>query len=148
MEHRLLYPEFSLRVPDEWKDATVHRFSLPRDDGASDDIIVTVDHQPTPPGLKEYAQTAMRAMERTLKGYKLLKRGEMVLDARLPGYEVVYRWQPTDGVKQYRQMVFVFANQAAFSICVTFTKKAWKVRGAEIGKLIKTFSVPETVPDD
>ncbi|NOX76550.1 MAG: DUF1795 domain-containing protein [Gammaproteobacteria bacterium] len=147
-EHILINRAFSLKVTDGWKDATVYRFSAAEDDGVRDNIVVTVDHEPTPPGLVEYAETAIRVLGNTLQGYQELKRGRLTLNDQRSAYEVVYRWQPTEGVKQYRQVVFVVSNQAAFTIAATFTKKTWKMRGTEIGKIIKSFSVPSGGPDD
>ncbi len=141
-EHLLVNRHFSLQVTDDWKDGTVYRFVGPEDAGVGDNITVTVDHEPAPPGLVDYADAAIRALGNTLRGYQELKRGEWMLDDQRPAYELVYRWQPMDKVSQYRQVVYVIANQTAYTITATHTKKTWKMRGTEISKLIRSFSVP------
>lgn len=133
---------FSIHLPVGWRDKSVCLLEGPVEKEFRHSIVVVVDHDVMPPVLIEYAETGIRAMEEVMMGYQELKRGKLTLDNQLPAYEIVFKWCPVDNINQYKRVVYVLVNETAFTFTATFTKKAWKIRGGEVDKIIKSICVP------
>jgi hypothetical protein len=146
VETTLLNNRFSLKLPEEWEDRSVYYLDGPVQDKFSQGIVVVVDHDVGPYDLDQFAERRIRAVERELSGYQELKRGPLTLDKKLPAYEIVFKWCPVEGVKQYKRVVYTLAKGTGYTLSATFTKKSWKIRGGEVDKILKSFSVPEPSP--
>ena len=141
-EYTLINNRFYLQVPEDWIDNTVYYIEGPDDNDIKHSIVIAVDHNIEPPDLVDYAESRINAVSKELQGYEELKRGKLTLINQLPAYEVVFKWCPYEEIKQYKRVVYVVANDTAYMLTATFTKKTWKMRGAEVDEIIKSFNVP------
>ena len=141
-EYTIRNNQFSLKHPEGWEDRTVYYIDGPFDNDLRHSIVVVVEHNPVPNDLVRYAELKIRAVEQTLQGYHELKRGMLTLDNQLPAYEIVFKWCPVESIKQYKRVIYVLANDTGYTLSATFTKKTWKIRGGEVDKMLRSFSVP------
>lgn len=141
-EANILNNRFALTLPLGWEDKSVYYLDGPAEEKFRHSVVVVVDHDVVPFDLLRFAEMKIRAVERELQGYQELKRGNLILDNRLPAYEIVFKWCPMEGIQQYKRVIYVLANETGFTLSATFTKKSWKVRGGEVDKMLRSFSVP------
>ena len=140
--HTILNNRFVLQIPQEWEDQTVYRFKGPEEDGINHNILVTIENQVEIPDLQQYADTQIKAVETELQGYHELKRGQIVLNNRFPAYELVYKWCPVEDREVYQRAIYILHKETGYILTATFSKKTWKTKGAEIDKILKSFTVP------
>ena len=141
-DHTVLNNRFVLNIPAEWKDETVYRFEGPEDDGIKHNILVTIENEVDIPDLERYADMQIKAVETELQGYHELKRGQIVLNNRLPAYELVYKWCPVEDREVYQRVIYILHKDTGYILTATFSKKTWKTKGAEIDKILKSFTIP------
>ena len=141
VEHRILNNRFVLRIPPDWKDQTVYRFEEPEECGIQHNIIITIENDVGIPDLEKYADMQIKAVETELQGYYKLTRGQIVLNNRLPAYELVYKWCPVEEMEVYQRAIYILHKKTGYIITATFSKKTWKTKGAEIDKILKSFTI-------
>jgi len=141
-DHTVLNNRFVLNIPAGWTDKSVYKFDGPQDDGINHNIIVTIENEVKVPALERYADMQIKAVETELQGYHELKRGQIVLNNRLPAYELVYKWCPVEDREVYQRAIYILRNETGYILTATFSKKTWKIRGVEIDKILKSFTIP------
>lgn len=141
-DYAVLNNRFSFKLPPEWKDQSVYRFEGPVEDGIQHAIIVTIEQDVEVPSLERFAELQIKSLETDLQGYQELKRGPLVLESRIPAYEVVYKWLPVKDRKVYQRAVWVVLNNTGYMLLATFSKKSWKTRGLEVDKILMSFTIP------
>lgn len=137
----VLNNKFSLQIPPDWKDQTIYRFEGPEDDGINHNILVTIENQVEIPDLQRYADMQIKTVENELQGYHELKRGQIVLNNQIPAYELVYKWCPTKDREIYQRAIYILHNGTGYILTATFSKKTWKIRGTEVDKILKSFTI-------
>ncbi|MBW2662321.1 MAG: DcrB-related protein [Deltaproteobacteria bacterium] len=140
--HTVLNNRFMLNIPAEWKDESVYRFEGDEDDGVKHNILVTIENQLEIPDLERYADMQIKVVASELQGYHELKRGQIVLNNRLPAYELVYKWCPVEDREVYQRAIYILQKKTGYILTATFSKKTWKTKGAEIDKILKSFTIP------
>lgn len=135
--------KFRIAVPHDWRDKTVYCFEGPQEDGIKHQITVTIDNNVAIQELAQYANLQMNVMENELRGYMKLKQGEIQLLNGVPAYEVVYKWYPTPSRKIYQRVIYILINNTGYMLIATFSKKTWKIKGEELGKILMSFSIPD-----
>lgn len=140
--HTILNNRFVLQIPQEWEDQTVYRFKGPEDDGINHNILVTIENEVDIPDLERYADMQIKVVETELQGYHELKRGRIVLNNRFPAYELVYKWCPVEDREVYQRVIYILHKETGYILTATFSKKTWKTRGAEIDKILRSFTIP------
>ena len=140
-EYTILNNRFSLKIPAEWQDNTVYSFEGPEEDGIKHNIIVTIENNVDIPDLEKYANMRIEAVGSELKGYNELKRGQVRLNNNLPAYEVVYKWCPVENREVYQRVIYLLFQNTGCTLTATFSKKTWKTKGPEIGKILMSFSM-------
>ena len=138
-EYTLLNNKFSIKFPPEWQDRSYYRFEGPVEDGIQHTIIVLIENDVDVPGLDQYAELNIKAVENELQGYQELKRGPVSLDSRVPAYELVYKWSPAEGRQVYQRVIYILTNKTGYVLTATFSKKTWKMLGPEINKILMSF---------
>lgn len=133
---------FVLNIPADWKNKSVYKFDGPQDDGIKHNIFVHIENNVEIPDLERYADMQIKAVETELQGYHELKRGKIVLNSRLPAYELVYKWCPVEDREVYQRAIYVLYKKTGYTLTATFSKKTWKTRGTKIDKILKSFTVP------
>ena len=141
-EYMLLNNKFSIKIPEDWKDRSCYKFEGPVEDGVMHNIIVTIENNVEVQNLQQYADLNIKAVEKELQGYHELKRGPVILSSRLPAYELVYKWYPMEDREVYQRVIYVLHKETGYILTATFSKKTWKTKGAEIDKILKSFTVP------
>ena len=140
-DYTVLNSRFSLKLPSEWKDQSIYRYEGPEDDGIKHQILVTVEKDVELESLERYAEMQIKGMENELQAYRELKKGLIQLRNGAPAYEVVYQWNPVKGREMYQRVVFCLLRKTGYILTSTFSKKTWKIRGAEVDKILMSFSV-------
>jgi hypothetical protein len=140
-EYMLLNNRFSMKIPEDWEDRSYYRFEGPVEDGVKHNIIVTIENNVEVPGLLQYAELNIKAMETELQGYQELKRGPITLDNEVPGYELVYKWTPVKDGQVYQRGIYLLINKTGYVLTSTYSKKTWKILGPAINKILMSFRV-------
>lgn len=139
-ECTLLNNRFSMKFPQEWEDRSYYRFEGPVEDGVKHTIIVTIENDVDVPSIEQYADLNIKALETELQGYQELKRGPVALENRVPAYELVYKWTPVKDGQLYQRVIYILINKTGYMLTATFSKKTWKMLGAEINKILMSFT--------
>ena len=140
--HIVLNNRFVLKISEDWKDKSVYKFEGPQDDGIKHNIFVHIENNVEIPDLERYADMQIKVVASELQGYYELKRGQLVLNNRLPAYELVYKWCPVEDREVYQRAIYVLHKETGYILTATFSKKTWKTKGAEIDKILKSFTIP------
>ena len=141
-DHTVLNNRFVLNIPADWTDKSIYKFDGPQEDGIKHNILVTIENQVDIPDLERYADMQIKAVETELQGYHELKRGQIFLNNRLPAYELVYKWCPVEEMEVYQRAIYILHKETGYILTATFSKKTWKTKGAEIDKILKSFTIP------
>ena len=137
----ILNNRFSMKFPQEWSDKSVYRFEGPIDDGIQDNIIVTIENNVDVPDLDTYARLQIKAVQEELQGFSELKQGPLVMDCKLPAYELVYKWYPMEGREIYQRVIYVLHNGTGYMLTASFSKKTWKMRAGHMDSILKSFTI-------
>lgn len=141
-DYTVLNNRFVLNIPVDWKDETIYRFEGPQENGINHNILVTIENKVDVPDLEGYADMQIKAVGTELQGYHELKRGQILLNNRLPAYELVYKWCPVEDREVYQRVIYVLHKETGYILTATFSKKTWKTKGTEIDKILKSFAIP------
>jgi len=131
--------KFALNLPSGWQDQSVFRFQGPEEDGIQHNIIITIGND-IGMDLEEWADRNIRAVEEELQGLQELKRGTLVLDNQMPGYEYVYRWTPMEDREIYQRVIYVLQKGTGYMLTASFSKKTWKTFGPVVDKILMSFA--------
>jgi len=130
---------FNIDQPKEWQDRTIHTLIGPIEDDIQHNILITIDENVPFDSLLDYADWQITAMEESLKGCRLLKREEILLNNGLPAYRAVFRWYPSDSLRVYQDHIFVLVDKTAYKLTTTFTKKTRKTLGPAVERILLSF---------
>ena len=139
-DHTVLDNRFVLNIPADWTDKSIYKFDGPQDDGIKHNIFVHIENNVEIPDLERYADMQIKVVASELQGYHELKRGQIVLNNRLPAYELVYKWCPVEEIEIYQRSIYILHKETGYILTATFSKKTWKTRGTEIDKILKSFT--------
>lgn len=127
---------FTLNQLDDWEDNTIYTLMGPVTDGIQHNFILTIDKDPAPDNLVEYAELHIKALEKELKACMLLKKGPTKLADGTDAYEAIFSWYPTDQIKIYQHQIFFFAEKIAYKMTASFTKKTRKTIGPAVERMM------------
>ena len=143
MKHGKTYSAntFTLTLPNAgWQDKTTYTLTGPFDDDLQHTVTVSVDPEVEIDVLLDYADVEIRALERKLKGWRLLKKDEVRLDNGLPAYRALVVWYPAEEVRLYLEYIFVLHQQTGYIITATFTRKTRETLGPKIERMMLGFT--------
>ena len=139
----LLNNKFAMNLPPDWEDHSYYRFEGPVEDGIKHNILVTIENNVEVPGVEQYADLNIKGVENELQGYQELKRGPVLLNNRMPAYELIYKWTPVEERQVYQRVIYVLTNKTGYILTSTYSKKTWKILGPHINKILMSFRVTE-----
>ncbi|MBD3320046.1 MAG: DUF1795 domain-containing protein [Chitinivibrionales bacterium] len=132
--------QFTLSLPLGWKETTVYTFEGPHDSGVQHNIIITIDNEPSKKiGLKDYAHQQIGNSKQYLPGFEMVQEREIRLPSGLDGYELVYKYAPSDELVLYQKQVFVIMESKGYCFTATFSKKTMKTIVHEVDEIISSF---------
>ncbi|MDH5230723.1 MAG: DcrB-related protein [Gammaproteobacteria bacterium] len=130
---------FSMSLGSDWVDESHYAFRGPECDGIEHSININIEQNPEINELKAFAQFQIESLKNNLSGFQELKSAESLTDSGLPAYEYVYKWEPVPHTVIYQKMFFIMTERTAYKLLTTFSKKSWKMIGAEIDKIMRSF---------
>ena len=140
--------QFSLNLPDEWKDTTVFTFQGPNDSGVQHNLVLVID-----PAVEKdievapYAKQQLENSKQVLPGFEMINEQEKTIIPDIPAYEIVYKYIPADEVIIFQKQVFMIIDGKGYSFTSSFSKKTLKTIANEVDEIIASF-VPITQKKD
>jgi hypothetical protein len=98
--------DFSLDLPADLKDKTVHIFSLTDDQPSEFSLVIARDSLHDGEDLAGYLTRQRALFTRKLPGFELLQDREVLVDGR-PGVEADHAWRAAEGRMHQRQVALV-----------------------------------------
>jgi hypothetical protein len=128
---------FQFDLPAGWEDQTVYFFRGPVIDGQEQRLMLTIDRHLQQDTIADFALQRTRPITSSLQGIEVLKDEDTTVAGCYPSWEFVYRWIPSDEAKTYKKHVFVLRGGYGFSFEMEFSKKAHKLIGDQVKKVIE-----------
>jgi hypothetical protein len=114
-----------IEVPDGWQDDTINAFSLEAHAGVSvANFVITRDSRTETEDVQRYSDLQLVAAAKTLRGYTLLGRRVVEIDAQ-PAIEVDYRWITPDKVEVHQRQAYV--KRGSTMLVLTLTARSGDV---------------------
>lgn len=129
-----------MMLPESWQDKTVYTLTGPVEDEIQHSIVIILEHDVKFETVREYAEWQIGALEQELKGCRLLKKGTIALLNGIPAYQAIFSWWPTEKLRVYQEQIFVLANNTAFKLTATFSKKTRKTLGPIVQRMMLSFA--------
>ena len=120
--HTVLNNRFVLNIPADWTDKSIYKFDGPQDGGIKHNIFVHIENNVEIPDLERYADMQIKVVASELQGYHELKRGQIVLNNRLPAYELVYKWCPVEEIEIYQRSIYMLHKETGYIVSATFSR--------------------------
>ena len=130
---------FTLQLPDEWEDRTVHCFLGTEDSGVPHALSLVVDRNVNTDDLAEYARDRIDQIVESMPAAEILKEAEKTLADGVPAYEVIFKWVPASGAVTFQKLVYVIRDGIAYSFSADFSKKTIKTIGVEFDQIVESF---------
>lgn len=130
---------FTLSLPEDWQDQTVYTLTGPTRDDFTHQITINVDPDVQVDRPRDYADWQIRAVEEELKGCRFHAKKKVTLKNGLSVYLAVFSWCPVEGIRLYREQVYVLYQKTGYILTATFTKKTRKTIGPQIERMIFGF---------
>ena len=127
---------FTLNQPADWTDKTIYTITGPVEGGVQHNVLITVEQNLSFENVRDYADWQILSLEESLKGCRLLKKGETTLFNGLQAYEAVFCWYPTDELRIYQHQVFVLVENTGYKLTAPFTKKTRKTIGPAVLRMM------------
>lgn len=132
--------QFSIDLQDGWEDNTIFTYKGPADSGVQHNLIIVVDKEIPPKiDVATYAYQQIGSSKQQLPGFEQLKEGEKVLEDGSEGFEVIYKFKPTDKTVVYQKQLFVIIEGQAYSFTSSYSKKTLKTIANDVDQMINTF---------
>jgi hypothetical protein len=140
---------FKLTFPDGWKETTVYTFEGPHDSGIQHNVVLTVlPELPPNVALSDFAKTQTEASAGILPGFELISEKENSFFREGTGYEIVYRYRPSDEITFTQKQWYFAINKKVYLFSGTFNKKTLKTIGNEVEEIIRSFQVVNSSYDN
>ena len=130
---------FSITLPDGWTDKTVFTLAGPVTDGMQHNVTITVGQESRSPPCVNSPSGRSPRRNKSCKGCRLLKKGNIALANGTAAYQAIFVWFPTDGLKVYQEQIFVLFEGTAYTLTATFSKKTRKTLGPQVERMMLSF---------
>lgn len=132
--------QFSINLPDEWKDTTVFTFQGPNDSGVQHNLVLVIDPEVEKKmDVETYAKLQIGQSQTVLPGFEMINEKEKTMPSGIPAYEVVYKYMPTDDLAIFQKQLFIINKGKAYSFTSSFSKKTLKTIAHEVDEIIASF---------
>ncbi|MBU8922136.1 MAG: DUF1795 domain-containing protein [Bacteroidales bacterium] len=128
---------FRFELPEGWQDQTVYHFNGPVIDDQRHLLTLVIDRNLQQTDVAEFARMRTQPLLQSISGVEILKDEETTIPGCYPTYELVYRWIPTEGVKIFKKHIFILREKYGYSFDLEFSKKSYKMLGAQVKKLVE-----------
>ena len=103
--------EGHLDIPDQWHNRSVNVYTASGPGVAGLSVTVNREQLPFETSLEEYVAQQSAKLTQQLKGYRLIERTELEIDAR-PAHQLEFTWQ-ADDAGPIHQVLLCVANDTA-----------------------------------
>lgn len=131
---------FTLGLPEGWRDRTVYILGGPVTDGIQHNVTITVDYEPAPDRLADFAEMYVRTLEEELRSCRLLHRLDVQLESGIPAHRAIFVWYPDESLRLYQEQIYVLHGDTGFVLTASFTKKTRRTLGPEVERMMLSFS--------
>jgi hypothetical protein len=131
---------FTIKKLEGWQDKTIYTLTGPVENGIQHNVIITVETNNAFHSLLDYADWNIQTLENELKGCRLLKKDQTVLNNGIPAYEAVFSWYPTDELRIYQQQLYILTNKTGYKLTASFTKKTRQTLGPKVERMMLSFN--------
>jgi len=130
---------FTVDLPEDWRDTTIHTLEGPAKDGIQHNILITAERDLPFETAVQYAESQISSLESELKGYRLLDKGPVTLDNGLPGHRIIFSWQPSENLLIYQHQMYVLVDRTGYKLTATFSKTTYKTLGPAVQGILMSF---------
>jgi hypothetical protein len=132
--------QFSISLPDEWKDTTVFTFQGPHDSGVQHNLVLVIDPEVDKKmDAATYAKLQLGQSQTVLPGFEMVNEEEKTIHGYILAYQVVYKYMPTDDLAIFQKQLFIINKGKAYSFTSSFSKKTLKTIAHEVDEIIASF---------
>lgn len=132
--------QFSISLPEDWSDTTVHTFQGPFDSGVQHNLVLVIDSKVDKKmDVASYAKSQLTQSKVALPGFEMINEKEKTMKYDISAYEIVYKYIPADEVTLYQKQVFIIIKGIAYSFTSSFSKKTLKTIAHEVDEIIASF---------
>jgi hypothetical protein len=130
---------FTIFQPPGWEDKTLYTITGPVEDEVQHNIIILVDQEVPFNSVMEYGEAQVMALEQTLKGCRMLKKGAFQMRDGTQAYRVIYRWEPAENRRMYQDQIYLLVGKTGYKLTATFSKKTRKTLGPLVERIMMSF---------
>lgn len=132
--------QFSITLPDEWKDTTVFTFQGPHDSGVQHNLVLVIDTEiDKKMDVATYAKLQLDQSKIVLPGFEMVNEKEKTMPSGILAYEVVYKYIPADDMIIFQKQLFIINKEKAYSFTSSYSKKTLKTIAHEVDEIIASF---------
>lgn len=132
--------QFSIALPNEWKDNTVFTFQGPNTSGIQHNLIITVDTEfDKTLDTATYARLQFNQSKDSLPGFKLIKKQKKQFSNEIRAYEILYKYNPSDGVSIFQKQLYLILEEKAYTFTSSYSKKTLNTVAKDVDKIIISF---------
>jgi len=136
-------PSFLVSLPDGWQDQTAYSIAGPEAFGRAHIITIIVDRNPGTHEVSEFAKGRTASMAEEMGHPDILKDEPMTMPRGAEGYEFVFRWMPSEGIRIYRRYLFRIIDDVGYTLQCDFSKRTLKTLGLEMLQIADSLEHPD-----
>ena len=132
--------QFSITLPQEWKDTTIFTFEGPHDDGLQHNLVVTIDPDAGKDmDIKIYAKTQIATTLSALPGFEMVSETAGKRRDNTLTYQICYKYTCEGSQTIFQKQAYIADKNALTIFTASFTKKTLKTIGPRIDATIDGF---------
>ena len=129
--------DFNIELPDGWEDQTSYYFRGPEIEDFPHEIIVNVDRHIQTDDIDEYSRDRISPIVQSMNGIEVLKDQEITKAGGNPAYEFIFKWMPSDDIREIHNYLFVIKEQLGFMILIRFSRKSYKMLRNQFKEIVE-----------
>jgi hypothetical protein len=138
---------FRLPLPEGgWRDGSVYTLTGPTIDGVTHNIAVNMDDEVEADSVYDFAAQEIALLEPQLEDFRLLVDDPIELNCGEPAYRAIFCWYPEDDLKLYQEQIYVLPDERGYTLTASFTRNTRKQLGAEVERMMLSFTPIEEEP--
>lgn len=131
--------DFTLDLPADWNDRTIHTFAGIVADGIQHVVTVMADPDTAATSLVEYVDLQISSLEESLNGCRILLREPSQLRNGMPAYRAIFSWHPVEARRLYQEQLYVLQDGVGYKLTATFSRKTRKTLGPQVERMMLSF---------
>ena len=136
---------FLMNFPEGWKETTVYTFEGPNDGGVQHNLAIVI-HPKTEEeyDLNGFVKSEIENGLSALPGFELISEQNTAIADGTPGYQVIYKYAPSDEKEIYQKQLFINAKKAIIIAASTFSKKTLQTLAMEADSILSTIRLVDS----